>query len=150
MDTATSETVVYYEAKSDRFGMMNFKVLTFLMLLLVSATSYGQDTQYVKLTKGLVINYGEPSLNRLRYLKVAVDVRVPDAERAELVEYHRPVLLDTLVQLFAASEEETIRSGGGKEAIRQLALEQVQGIMKTEEGDSIIEDLLFSTFVVQR
>ena len=108
------------------------------------------NTQYVPLTKGLVVNYGEPSLNRLKYLKVAVSVRVASASDAELVEYHRPALLDTLVHVFTASEEETVKTGGGQEAIRQLALEQLRDIMKNEEGDSVIQDLLFGTFVVQR
>ncbi|MFT4799830.1 MAG: hypothetical protein ACI9W1_003271, partial [Candidatus Azotimanducaceae bacterium] len=31
-----------------------------------------------------------------------------------------------------------------------LALAQLQRVMKSEEGDQVIEDLLFSSFVVQR
>lgn len=124
--------------------------LFILVLFGFSGARAESNTQYVPLTKGLVVNYGEPSLNRLKYLKVAVSVRVASASDAELVEYHRPALLDTLVRVFTASEEETVKTGGGQEAIRQLALEQLRGIMKNEEGDSVIQDLLFGTFVVQR
>lgn len=125
-------------------------LLLFAALLFSAVTGAESDTQYVPLSKGMVVNYGEPSIKRLKYLKVAVDVRVESAADAELVEYHRPALLDSLVRVFTASEDETIRTGEGKEAIRQLALERLQTVMKAEEGDIIIEDLLFSTFVVQR
>lgn len=125
-------------------------LLVLAALVLSSITRAESNTQYVPLSKGLVVNYGEPSLKRLKYLKVAVDVRVESAADAELVEYHRPALLDSLVRVFTASEDETIRTGEGKEAIRQLALERLQTVMKAEEGDVIIEDLLFSAFVVQR
>jgi flagellar FliL protein len=128
---------------------MRLLLLLFFCLGSVAASAQS-NTQYVPLTKGMVVNYGEPSLNRLKYLKVAVQVRVQSPADAELVEYHRPALLDTLVYVFTASEEETIKSGGGKEAIRQLALAELRNVMKTEEGDAVIEDLLFSTFVVQR
>lgn len=127
------------------------------LLLILAAVACGQqellaesNTQYVRLTKAMVINYGEPSLSRLKYLKVAVDVRVPSASAADLVEYHRPMLLDALVTVFTDSEAEVVKSASGKEQIRQQALLELQRAMKSEEGDEVIEDLLFSSFVVQR
>tara|TARA_R110002073_G_scaffold4917_15_gene31101 strand:- start:11070 stop:11459 length:390 start_codon:yes stop_codon:yes gene_type:complete len=125
-------------------------VLVIAGLLICLQAVAESNTQYVKLTKGMVINYGEPSLNRLKYLKVAVDVRVPSAGAAELVEYHLPALLDALVIVFTNSEDELIRSSGGKEEIRQQALVKLKSVMSSEEGDEVIEDLLFSSFVVQR
>ncbi|MFT4799559.1 MAG: flagellar basal body-associated protein FliL, partial [Candidatus Azotimanducaceae bacterium] len=78
-----------------------------LLLILASVVCCSQellaesDTQYVRLTKAMVINYGEPSLSRLKYMKVAVDVRVPTASAADLVEYHIPALLDAVVTVFS-------------------------------------------------
>ncbi len=118
--------------------------------LVASPLAAESNTQYVVLSKGMVVNYGEPSLNRLKYIKVAVSVRVLNAQEADLVEYHRPALLDALVHVFSSSEEETIKSPDGKLAVRDWALEELQGVMKAEEGDSIIQDLLFTNFVVQR
>ncbi len=125
-------------------------LLLVLISFMAAPLAAESNTQYVELSKGLVVNYGEPSLNRLKYLKVAVSVRVASAEEADLVEYHRPALLDTLVQVFSSSEEETIKSPDGKMAVRELALEALQGVMKAEEGDIVIQDLLFANFVVQR
>ena len=127
------------------------------LLLILASIAFAQqellaesNTQYVRLTKAMVINYGEPSLSRLKYLKVAVDVRVPSASAADLVEYHRPMLLDALVTVFTDLEAEVVKSADGKEEIRQQALAELQRAMKAEEGDQVIEDLLFSSFVVQR
>jgi flagellar FliL protein len=126
-------------------------LLIFASIVFVQQELLAEDnTQYVRLTKAMVINYGEPSLSRLKYLKVAVDVRVSSASAADLVEYHRPMLLDALVTVFTDSEAEVIKSAGGKEEIRQHALAELQRVMKSEEGDQVIEDLLFSSFVVQR
>jgi len=55
-----------------------------------------------------------------------------------------------LVTVFTDSEAEVVKSSHGKEEIRQHALAQLQRVMTSEEGDQIIEDLLFGTFVVQR
>ena len=116
------------------------------------ADSAEQQTgiSYVRLSKGMVINYGEPSLNRLKYLKVAVDVRVKNANAADLVEYHSPALMDALIEVFSASEVEVVKTSSGKEEIRQKALKALQAVMTSEEGDEVIQDLLFSSFVVQR
>ena len=55
--------------------------LIFLVLAASIATARGEsDAMYVKVAKAMVINYGEPSLSRLRYLKVGVDVRVESAD----------------------------------------------------------------------
>lgn len=142
--------MVYYEAKHCRFRIMAKIIILPLLIMLSAPLMAESNTQYVPLTKGMVFNYGEPSLNRLKYIKVAVSVRVLSAEEAELVEYHRPALLDSLVHVFTSSEEETVRTAGGKETIRQQALEELQSVMKAEEGDAVIADLLFSAFVVQR
>lgn len=130
--------------------------MRYLLLMLISfiiccqAQAAEDGIKYVRLTKGMVLNYGEPSLNRLKYLKVAVDVRVPNAEAADLVEYHSPALMDALVSVFTSSEEEMVKTGIGKEEIRQRALKDLQAVLLSEEGDEVIEDLLFSSFVVQR
>jgi flagellar FliL protein len=129
---------------------MKYILIVILSFLVCSVETAAEDgIKYVRLTKAMVLNYGEPSLNRLKYLKVAVDVRVSNADAADLVEYHSPALVDALVQVFTSSEAEMVKTGIGKEEIRQKALQELQTVMTSEEGDQIIEDLLFSTFVVQ-
>lgn len=130
---------------------MRYLLLALFTLVLSCQANAAEDgIKYVRLTTGMVLNYGEPSLNRLKYIKVAVDVRVPNAGSADMVEYHSPALIDALVRVFTASEEEVVKSAHGKEELRQTALKELQAVMLSEEGDQVIEDLLFSSFVVQR
>jgi len=109
-----------------------------------------KGTSYLKLSNDMVVNYGAPSLGRLRYLKFAVNVRVGHSNIGNIVGYHQPALLDALIILFSSQPDTKVNSTTGKEEIRQLALIELRRIMKREEGEEYIDDLLFVRFVVQR
>jgi flagellar FliL protein len=113
-------------------------------------TAERKGTSYLKLSNDMVVNYGDPSLGRLRYLKFAVNVRVEHSDVGSIVGYHQPALLDALIILFSSQPDARVNSAAGKEEIRQLALIELRRIMKREEGEEYIEDLLFVRFVVQR
>ena len=104
----------------------------------------------IRLTQGMAINFGEPSLIRLHYLKVGVHVRMQNADEAEAIEHHMPALRAALVTVFSAQDEDSVSSPHGKEDIRQLALSQLQDVIEQEEGTPLIQDLFFTTFVIQR
>ncbi|MFT5208415.1 MAG: flagellar basal body-associated protein FliL [Flavobacterium sp.] len=131
-----------------------FLIWTFIVLLILSPNVMAEDEAraavYVKLTKGMAVNYGQPSLSRLKYMKIAVQVRLQNVVEAEAIEHHLPALLDSLITLFSSSEESLVNSTGGREEIRKRALETVQRVMKREEGQSIVQDLLFGSFIIQR
>lgn len=107
-------------------------------------------TRYVRITKDMVVNYGDPSLKRLKYIKFAVDARVGSLDSAEVVMHHQPALIDRLVILFSEQDEMLIHSAQGKEEVRMHALAELQEIVAREEGEAHIQDLLFTTFIVQR
>lgn len=65
------------------------------------------------------------------------------------VEYHEPLIRDQLIQLFAQQTDENLGSNEGKEAMRQAALLQVQNTLKEEEGEILVDDLLFNNLIVQ-
>ena len=110
----------------------------------------GGEALYVKITPGLVINYGAPTINRLKYAKVGMSVRVGDAEASDIVEHHLPAMQDSMVMLLSAHPEEGIRTVKGKERIRKEALKRMRELLNREEGAPLIEDVLFENFVVQR
>ena len=126
------------------------KKLIFIIILLLPLQLMAQEggnAYYVKVTPGLVVNYGEPSSSRLRYLKVSVHVRVRNADHANVIEHHLPALQDLLVSLLSAQDEEKIRSVEGKEEVRLEALEKMQKIIEKEEGESVVQDLLFLSLI---
>ena len=131
-------------------GTIRVGSILLLLALTARAEDKVSDAMYVQLTPGMVINYGEPSISRLKYLKVGVQVRVQTADHADLIEHHLPALQDALVMCFSSVAAESVSKSSGQEEIRQLALEAVQELIEVEEGAPIIQDLLFSSFVVQR
>ena len=72
-----------------------------------------------------------------------------DAEGEAALKYHTPALRNALVLLFSRQEDAAVSSSGGREQIRQQALSELRDIMQTESGEPVIEDLVFSNFVVQ-
>lgn len=126
-----------------------------LILLLTASFSWADEDEgggaiYIKLSKGMVVNYGEPSLSRLKYMKIAIQVRLKSAAAAEAIVHHTPALLDALITLFSACDEDLINASEGREEIRSMALEAVNKVLNREEGEPLVQDLLFGSFIVQR
>lgn len=103
-------------------------------------------TAYVNLVPAIVGNYGAGS--KLKYYKADIALRV-QADSVDTVKYHEPLIRDQLIQLFAQQSDADMNSQAGKEAVRQAALQQVQLILEQEEGNTLVEDLLFNNLVVQ-
>ena len=124
----------------------------FLALLMPSAGAEEASgaSLYVKISPGLVINYGAPSINRLKYAKVGMSVRVEDGAASDAVEHHLPALQDSMIMLLSGHPEDGIRTLRGKERIRKEALKRMRELLNREEGSPFIEDVLFDNFVVQR
>ena len=102
---------------------------------------------YVSLVPPLVGNYA-PGSKKLKYYKADIALRVGNDNKAK-VEMHEPLIRDQLILLFAQKTEEELASIEGKEALRQEALRRVQQTLQQEEGQPLVNDLLFNNLVVQ-
>ena len=115
------------------------------------AAAEGQEggVKYVTLQPAFVTNFGITKTGRLTYLKADVTLKVANAEGEAALKYHTPLLRNALVLLFSRQEDAAVSSSDGREQIRQQALSELRDIMQTESGEPVIEDLVFSNFVVQ-
>nr|WP_294972421.1 flagellar basal body-associated protein FliL [uncultured Pseudomonas sp.] len=102
---------------------------------------------FVDLTPALVGNYG--SGPRLKYFKADIALKVTGKEASEKVEHHEPLIRNQLVMLFAQQTDDSLGSVEGKEKLRQDALKQVQDVLRQEEGQPLVDDLLFNNLIVQ-
>lgn len=136
---------------------MKLKLFVFLLLVpLLSLSARAEDkpeenvdeTRYLDLTPPLVTNYGGPG--RMKYIKAEVSLKVDSQEEFRAVMHHAPLLRHTMVMLLSKQTDESVGTLQGKEQIRLDALKATQAMMQAEEGDAMIDDLLFSTFFVQR
>lgn len=134
---------------------MKYLSIVLLALSFIWTTAYAQEEEapvinapsaYVNLVPALVGNYGAGA--KLKYYKADIALRVK-AENVTRAQYHEPLIRDTLIQLFAQQTDEDMGSNEGKEAMRQAALLQVQNALKEEEGEILVDDLLFNNLIVQ-
>ena len=107
-------------------------------------------TLYVEMGKPFITHIGEPS-TKLTYLKADVSLRVSsDAAQTALVS-HMPRLRHELVMLFGEQTDVTqLASTQGQETLREEAKARINEVLATQQTDSEVQDVLFTTFVVQR
>lgn len=139
-------------------GLSQYKQWVFVVLLVVLVSPLGvladDDSSmltksiYVAIEPALVTNYGGPG--RLRYMSVDVSLRVSGVEGEHQVKHHMPYIKDAILNLFATQTNETLDTADGKEALRKETFEAVKSILLKEQKDSLLEDILFTSFVVYR
>lgn len=112
------------------------------------SSSAGEAVMYIQLSPSFVANYGQSP--RLRFLKAEVSLRVRGQDRIDMVNHHMPLIRHTLVMVFSGVGDNDLRTTAQREAVRQQALKAVQTALLAEENDAVAEDLLFTSFVVQR
>ncbi len=130
---------------------MRTLLVVILGLLTSFAAAEAQEggVKYVTLQPPFVTNFGVTKTGRLTYLKADVTLKVANPEGEAALKYHAPALRNALVLLFSRQEDAAVSSSDGREQIRQQALTELRDIMKAESGEPVIEDLVFSNFVVQ-
>lgn len=102
---------------------------------------------YVALEPPLVVSFDGPGA--MRFLQLTVEVMARDAEVIEAVEQHNPVIRNNLLMLVGGTDLKMLSTREGKEELRAAALAEVQAVVENQTGESGVEDLYFTSFVVQ-
>lgn len=121
-----------------------------LVLLQPALAEDEAEVRYVPLLPAFVTNFGVSDDGNLRFLKADVSVRVSSQAAEMAARYHLPALRNAIVLLLSRQEEASVSSGVGREAIRAEALAELRSSLEEEQGNSFIEDVMFTTFIVQR
>ncbi len=85
----------------------------------------------------------------MRFLQVTVEVMGRDEGTIKAVQTHMPVIRNNLLNIFSGHGFADLISRDGKEAMRKECLTEVQRILKENTGKPGVEDLYFTSFVVQ-
>lgn len=129
--------------------VMTFFVLSSSLSHGAGAPATGNQTQYVHLQPAFVLNYGDNSTGRLKYIRTDVALRVMGAEAAGKVNHHQAYIRNQLVLLLSQQKESTVNDAQGREKLRQVALDEVRALLTELEGKPYVEDLYFQNFVAQ-
>ena len=106
--------------------------------------------EYIELQPPFITNYG--GVGPLKYLKAEVSIRVKSRKAEASIKHHKPHIRNNLVMLFSRQTDETISTPAGREKLRLEAMESIRQIMISEygeEGFTMLDDLLFTSFVTQ-
>ena len=105
------------------------------------------EPQYIELKPAFVGTIGPGP--KIQYLKVDVALRVNEPAAVDKVKYHDPLIRNALVGLFARQTREALATLEGKEQLRAEALAAVRGVLEEEEGQPLVDDLLFTNLITQ-
>ena len=106
-----------------------------------------EDPLYYTLADNLVVNFRNPG--GARYLQVGIDLMTHDPDALPALKTNAPVLRNNLILLLSDQSESDLATREGKEAIRDKALAEVRTAMQKLYGAPAVEELYFTTFVMQ-
>lgn len=86
---------------------------------------------------------------RQRYVQVSLSVLTRKAAVVDALQTHMPLIRNNLLMAFSAQDFDTLRTPEGKEALRQVVLEELQKLLTEKMGEPGIEQVLFTNFVMQ-
>ena len=102
---------------------------------------------YVAMPRPFVLNVPGAGRDRLVEIKVQLMVRGSDSE--EIAKSHIPLIEGTLLQVFSSSNADDLVTEAGKMALREQSVKDVQAKMQEIAGADIVEEVLFTGFVMQ-
>lgn len=106
-------------------------------------------SEYMEIKPALITNFG--GSGPIRFLKAEITLRVgksPDTREA--VAHHMPRIRHELIMLLSRQNGADLESMEGKDKLRQDALLAIQKFLEVEAGKKMVDDLLFTNFVIQR
>ncbi len=126
--------------------------LTLLIILAWASTGRGADEAaptvgYLPIDPPLVLNL--ESRRGSRYMQIKMQLAVESTDTAKDVEYHMPVIRNTLILFFSGKTVEEAKSIQTREQWRAQALEELQGVLSEVMGKPTLKALYFTDFVVQ-
>ena len=141
--------------------MINATIKFFYLLCLVgvfAVTALAEEGEevvapkalYYELKPSFVTNFGDASTKKIKFVKTDISLRVFGDEALKVIMAHDALIRHQVVMLLSKQTEETMAVIDGQEKLRLQILDQVKAALKQETGKEQVDDLLFTTFVIQR
>ncbi len=112
------------------------------------AVGFNRPAFYFSLAPAFVVNF-QSKEKQVRFLKVELDGVTRQEATLEEIKTHMPMIRNSLVMLFSKQVYEDLLDPDGKEELRKSARKVVQKVLKKETGKKGVEDIFFTSFVMQ-
>lgn len=106
-----------------------------------------QPAIFESMAPAFVANFNQTG--RQRYMQVSITMLARNQADLDALKVHMPVIRNNLVMLFSGQDFATLASPVGQEMLRQKATASVQEVAQKELGKVVVEQLLFTNFVLQ-
>jgi flagellar protein FliL len=125
-----------------------------LITAVVSASSGGHEGEggggksavYYAIDPPLVVNFEDGSV--VRFLQITMEIMAHDQKAIDSVQKNIPLIRNNLLLLMSNRNYQSLMSREGKDKLREEALAEIREVQKKQGGEDI-DDLLFTSFVVQ-
>ncbi|RMG27746.1 MAG: flagellar basal body protein FliL [Gammaproteobacteria bacterium] len=85
----------------------------------------------------------------VRFMQIKLQVADRDPAVIERVKNNLPAIRNSLILLFSSQKPEALMTREGKEKLRKAALEEVRKVLREQTGEGTLENLFFTSFVMQ-
>jgi len=102
---------------------------------------------YVSMPRPFVFNVPGASRDRLVQIKVQLLVRGQNNE--EMAKQHIPLIESTMLKTFSKANADDLVTAAGKDTLKAVALKDVQDALVEVAGTMVVEEVLFTGFVMQ-
>ncbi|REG82937.1 flagellar basal body-associated FliL family protein [Marinomonas pollencensis] len=102
---------------------------------------------YLELDAPFVVDFMVNS--KQRYLQLDMTIKSKDQAQIDAVKVHMPLIRNSLVLLLSSQSFDALQTMDGKAALKQAALDSINGILQQETGKGGIDGVLFTNFVMQ-
>lgn len=157
-------------SESQGSGRKTGWLLGLMMVITVSVTGVNgyfllkdKDTPPVSATQAVITPAPEPIFVKIdpftvnlqaddygpRLLYTGLSLKVGNTESRDLIVTHMPQVRNRLLLLLSGQNPEEVTSAGGKERLAARILEQLRQPLAEPQPALIIDDVLFTEFIVQ-
>lgn len=131
------------------------KALTLILMLVAAlpawagATSGSGKAIYYTIEDPFTINFLTQSQQKVRFLQIRVAIKSRDPGFIETARHNQPMIQDALRKLFADQQYEDIATVAGREQLQKHAREQLAALLEREAGRDGLEEIYFTSFILQ-
>jgi flagellar FliL protein len=124
---------------------------TITPVVAASSGAHGEEggakaSVYYAIDPPLVVNFEDGSV--VRFLQITMEVMAHDQKVIDSVTKNIPLIRNNLLMLMSNRNYQSLMSRDGKDKLRAEALAEVNDVQKKQGGEAV-DDLLFTSFVVQ-
>ena len=93
--------------------------------------------------------FNVPGATRDRFVEIRAQLLVRGVDDEELAKKHLPLIESTLLGVFSQSNADDLATSAGKVALKKKALVEIQKTFMDIEDKKLVEEVLFTGFVMQ-